>query len=102
MEAAHNRTVAGADVKNKMLSPFFMLSYTCLCFPEQGGFQRMKRRDFLAAVGAAVGLAIVNANAEIVPRRPRLLISRTDPFTGLALLKTRYASGMRPSDDMEG
>src|SRR5215475_6927685 len=62
----------------------------------------MKRRDFLAAVGAAMGLAIVNANSEIVARRPRLLVSDTDPFTGLALLKTRYASGMRPSDDMEG
>jgi heparin/heparan-sulfate lyase len=62
----------------------------------------MKRRDFLAAVGVAVGLAIINAKGEIVPRRPRLLISSTDPFTGLALLKTRFASGMRPSDDMEG
>ena len=37
-----------------------------------------------------------------VRQRPRLLISNTDPFTGLALLKTRYASGMRPSEDMEG
>ena len=62
----------------------------------------MKRRDFLAAVGGAIGLAIVNASAETAVRRPRLLVSGTDPFTGLALLKMRYASGMRPSDDIEG
>ena len=62
----------------------------------------MKRRDFLTAVGTAIGLAIINANSEVVPRRPRLLVSAADPFTGLALLKMRYANGMRPSDDMEG
>ena len=62
----------------------------------------MKRRDFLTAVGAAIGLAIVKADSEVVARRPRLLASGTDPFTGLALLKTRYAGGMRPSDDIEG
>ena len=35
-------------------------------------------------------------------RRPRLLISGTDPFTGLSILRTRYARGLRPSNDMEG
>jgi len=34
--------------------------------------------------------------------RPRLLIAERDPFTGLHILKSRYASGRRPSDDMEG
>ncbi len=34
--------------------------------------------------------------------RPRLLIAEHDPFTGLHILKSRYASGRRPSDDMEG
>jgi len=34
--------------------------------------------------------------------RPRLLIANEDPFTGLSLLKSRYAAGRRPSDDMEG
>jgi len=62
----------------------------------------MKRRDFLVAVGSAIGLAIVRADSESLERRPRLLTSGTDPFTGLALLRTRYAKGMRPSDDAEG
>ena len=35
-------------------------------------------------------------------RKPRLLIAEEDPFTGLALLRTRYAAGLRPSDDMLG
>ena len=35
-------------------------------------------------------------------RRPRLLIAETDPFTGLPLLKSRFAAGGRPSEDMEG
>jgi len=62
----------------------------------------MKRRDFLVAVGAAIGLAIVKADSGTVERRPRLLTSSTDPFTGLALLRLRYANGVRPSDDAEG
>jgi hypothetical protein len=31
-----------------------------------------------------------------------MLIAETDPFTGLPLLKSRYAAGRRPSEDMEG
>jgi len=62
----------------------------------------MKRRDFMVGIGAAIGLAVVKADSETVTSRPRLLISRADPFTGLELLKMRYARGMRPSDDMEG
>ena len=62
----------------------------------------MRRRDFMMAVGASVALALTKTKAQGSIRRPRLLISSTDPFTGLALLKTRYAAGLRPSDDMEG
>jgi len=35
-------------------------------------------------------------------RHPRLLTSESDPFAGLNILKVRYASGRRPSQDMEG
>jgi len=62
----------------------------------------MKRRDFMAGVGASILLAVSKGNTQVPAQRPRLLISNTDAFTGLALLKTRYASGMRPSEDMEG
>jgi heparin/heparan-sulfate lyase len=62
----------------------------------------MKRRDFLLSVGASITCTLLRADARDHVPRPRLLISDTDPFTGLALLKTRYAAGMRPSDDMEG
>ncbi len=56
----------------------------------------MKRRDFMMGVGAAIGLTIIEASsAESTVHRPRLLINKTDPFTGLALLKTRYQMGMR-------
>jgi heparin/heparan-sulfate lyase len=33
---------------------------------------------------------------------PLLLIGESDPFTGITALKSRYAAGHRPSDDMEG
>ena len=62
----------------------------------------MKRRDFLMTVGASIALALTKIEAQNPVRRPRLLISSTDPFTGLALLKTRYAAGLRPSEDIEG
>jgi len=62
----------------------------------------MRRRDFMLGVGAATVLSLTRAWAWADNSRPRVLISRTDPFTGLDLLKTRYTSGMRPSEDMEG
>jgi hypothetical protein len=34
--------------------------------------------------------------------RPRLLIGKDDPFTGLTILRARYSAGMRPSDDIAG
>jgi Heparinase II/III-like protein len=62
----------------------------------------MRRRDFIAGVATSVLAAAWPANAQPLPRRPRLLIARHDPFTGLGLLKARYAAGLRPSEDMEG
>ena len=62
----------------------------------------MRRRDFIAALAASALAAASRARAQIKPARPRLLIADHDPFTGLALLKARYAAGLRPSDDMEG
>jgi len=63
----------------------------------------MKRRDFIAAL-AASALATSWPGKAQAPglRRPRLLIADADPFTGLPLLKSRYAAGRRPSEDMEG
>jgi hypothetical protein len=62
----------------------------------------MRRRDFIASLTASALLATARGKSQASVQRPRLLISNTDPFTGLALLRTRYASGMRPSKDMEG
>ena len=62
----------------------------------------MRRRDFLTALAASALLSTSEGLSQVSSRRPRLLISETDPFTGLALLRTRYAAGMRPSQDMEG
>ena len=76
--------------------------FVYLCLLSRGRALQMKRRDFMLAAGATIGLAIMRSTAKASVPRPRLLISKTDPFTGLALLKTRYQLGMRPSDDMEG
>jgi len=61
----------------------------------------MRRRDFVAGL-ATSALAAWMASAQTNPRRPRLLIANSDPFTGLPLLKTRYAAGLRLLGDMEG
>ncbi|HET6176207.1 MAG TPA: heparinase II/III family protein [Candidatus Sulfotelmatobacter sp.] len=62
----------------------------------------MKRRDFMAGMGASVLLALSRSNSQVPVQRPRMLISVTDAFTGIDLLRTRQARGMRPSEDMEG
>jgi len=86
---------------HRKIRGFCCLSYTCVYFCREG-FSGMKRRDFMMAVGASIGLTIIGSSAKSPLPRPRLLINKADPFTGLALLKTRYEAGMRPSDDIEG
>ena len=62
----------------------------------------MKRREFTAGLAAPARLAPSPSSAQTPIWHPRLLIAPADPFTGLTLLKSRYASGPRPSEDMEG
>ncbi|HEX3322044.1 MAG TPA: heparinase II/III family protein [Terriglobales bacterium] len=62
----------------------------------------MKRRDFIAALAASALTAGWRSANQIAPQRPRLLITDSDPFTGLPILKTRYSEGRRPSDDLNG
>jgi hypothetical protein len=62
----------------------------------------MRRRDFLSALAASAIFARSWASSSISNRRPRLLIAPSDPFTGLNILKSRYASGRRPPEDMAG
>jgi hypothetical protein len=62
----------------------------------------MRRRDFLGAMVASWVVSILPAQSQTAVRRPRLLLADTDPFTGLPLLKLRYAAGRRPPEDMEG
>lgn len=54
----------------------------------------------LVLVPALILILATFANAQIT--HPRLLIGKKDPFTGLQILRARYAAGMRPSDDLPG
>jgi len=56
----------------------------------------------MSGLAASTLLTPLKVRAQDPGRRPRLLISHTDPFTGLDLLQARYARGIRPSEDMEG
>jgi hypothetical protein len=62
----------------------------------------MKRRDFITALAASAVFARSWTVAQNTSQRPRLLIAESDPFTGLNLMKLRYAAGHRPSDDISG
>ena len=62
----------------------------------------MRRRDFITALTASVIAARFPLKAQETVRHPRILIADADPFTGLHILKARYAAGRRPSEDMEG
>ena len=56
----------------------------------------------MVAMMASAFASALPAQSQPTNRRPRLLIADNDPFTGLPLLKSRYAAGRRPSEDMEG
>ena len=62
----------------------------------------MTRREFSAAlVGALASGNLLFATGEI-PSRPSLLLLPTDPFSGLDVLRARFESGLRPSDEPAG
>jgi hypothetical protein len=69
--------------------------------PKRWSARLMRRRDFIAGFPGGM-LAAKLGVGQVATRRPRLLFADTDPFTGIPLLKARYAAGFRPSDDMEG
>src|SRR5581483_7050560 len=54
----------------------------------------------LVSVSALILLLVTFGNAQVT--HPRMLIGEKDPFTGLQILRARYAAGMRPSDDLPG
>lgn len=57
----------------------------------------------LAILAVALGLAsVAGPPSNAPPVRPRLLIAERDPFSGLPILRARYAAGVRPSDDLAG
>ena len=68
----------------------------------------MSRQAGLALAGAAAlalaGLSTRRTNAAppAPVGHPRLLVAEHDPFSSLAMLRSRYAQGARPSDDLPG
>ena len=57
----------------------------------------------LAVLAVALAIASAPESPPSVPFvRPRLLIADRDPFSGLPILRARYAAGARPSDDLAG
>ena len=79
-------------------------------FAETGdAFEEARRKlaDAIAARARTGGPAPAVARARAPepaarPARPRLLIAERDPFSGLPILRARWASGARPSDDLPG
>lgn len=63
----------------------------------------MTRREFSAALVGALAFSgnLLFATDEI-RARPSLLLLPIDPFSGLDVLRARFKSGLRPSDDLAG
>src|SRR5882757_8741632 len=70
----------------------------------QRGINRtVTRREFSAALLGTIAFSrsLIAGTAETI-RRPSMLLLQTDPFSGLDLLRARYAAGKRPSEDVPG
>jgi hypothetical protein len=69
-----------------------------------GSFKRgIKRREFCTAlVGALAFFDYVISNPNEAAVRPSILLLGSDPFSGLNILRARYESGVRPSEDLPG
>jgi hypothetical protein len=64
---------------------------------------KMNRREFSSALlGAAAFPGGLVARPTESAAHPSLLLVREDPFSGLGILKARYAAGRRPSGDIPG
>jgi hypothetical protein len=64
---------------------------------------KMDRREFSTALlGAIVFSRSLIFGADESRVHPSMLLCAEDPFSGLGLLKARYASGRRPSEDIPG
>jgi len=61
----------------------------------------MRRRDFITSLCATIVAGQLRLSADDAVKHPRILIAPSDPFTGIHILKARYAAGRRPSEDME-
>jgi hypothetical protein len=56
----------------------------------------------IAATLLGIGAAGAGTEGATTTAHPRLLVAEKDPFSGLDLLRARYAAGARPSDDLPG
>ena len=63
----------------------------------------MNRREFSVAMMGAVAFSRgLMGEGGALRGHPSLLLCADDPFSGLGLLRVRYASGKRPSEDIPG
>lgn len=70
--------------------------------PSSGTMWLRSWKTFSAVLITLLVLFAPWATAQQQVTHPRLLIGKDDPFTGLQILRARYAEGMRPSDDLPG
>lgn len=62
----------------------------------------LTRRAFSRMCAAAAAFAFSRNAFAQTNKGPSMLVADNDPFCGLNILRTRYAAGRRPSDDMAG
>jgi len=64
--------------------------------------QNLSRRNFALLLGATAAFAFSRSAFAQTETAPSMMLGAKDAFSGLDILRTRFAAGRRPSDDISG
>src|SRR4051812_33579943 len=70
--------------------------------PSDSNVQKLSRRSFSQLLAATAAFAFSKSAFAQAGTAPSMMLGARDAFSGLDILRMRYAAGRRPSDDIAG